>query len=153
MNNFTMYEDYNRIHIDVGANDGKMALHYARFEPKTLVIAFEPVPQLAQSIREKAVNLTNFILVEKALSNVNGKLPFNISAESSYGNHGCSSLLSFSDKAETEWPGRDDLKFIGGVTVDVIRLDTWIDKMEIPYISYMKIDTQGNDLKVLLTFI
>ena len=55
------WSKYNRIHIDVGANDGKMALHYARYEPKTFVIAFEPVPVLAEKIKEESSHLNNFM--------------------------------------------------------------------------------------------
>jgi len=144
-----MFSKYNRIHIDVGANDGKWPIHYARFEPKTLVIAFEPVPTLVERIREQTSNLSNFILVDKCVSDYEGKSYLNISPESQYGDFSCSSLLSFSDKSETDWPGREDFKYIGGVEVDVIRLDKWIEENNIPYISYLKIDTQGNDLKVL----
>jgi FkbM family methyltransferase len=144
-----MFENYNRIHIDVGANDGKFAIHYARFEPKTLVVAFEPVPALVERIKEQTSNLSNFILVGKCVSDYEGRSYLNISPESQYGDFSCSSLLSFSDKSETEWPGREDFKYIGGVEVDVIRLDKWIEENQIPYISYLKIDTQGNDLNVL----
>jgi FkbM family methyltransferase len=144
-----MNNKYNRVHIDIGANDGKWAIHYARFEPNTLVIAFEPVPALVERIREQTSDLANFILVDKCVSDYEGKSYFNISSQSEYGDFGCSSLLSFSNKSETEWPGRNDLKFIGGFEADVIRLDKWIEENNIPYISYLKIDTQGNDLKVL----
>lgn len=144
-----MIENYNRIHVDVGANDGTAPIHYARFEPKTLVIAFEPVPALVERIKEQTSHLNNFILVDKCVSNYEGKSYLNISPESQYGDFSCSSLLSFSDKSKTEWPGRQDFKYIGGVDVDVIRLDKWIEENNIPYISYLKIDTQGNDLNVL----
>jgi FkbM family methyltransferase len=144
-----MINKYNRIHIDIGANDGKWPIHYARFEPTTLVIAFEPVPALVERIKEQTTNLSNFILVDKCVSNYEGRSYLNISPESQYGDFSCSSLLSFSNKSQTEWPGREDFKYIGGVEVDVIRLDKWIEENEIPYISYLKIDTQGNDLNVL----
>ena len=144
-----MFSKYNRIHIDVGANDGKWPIHYARFEPKTLVIAFEPVPALVERIKEQTDNLSNFMLVDKCVSDYIGRSYLNISPESQYGDFSCSSLLSFSDKSETEWPGREDFKYIGGVEVEVITLNKWITENEIPYISYLKIDTQGNDLKVL----
>jgi FkbM family methyltransferase len=143
------WSKYNRIHIDVGANDGKMALHYARYEPKTFVIAFEPVPVLAEKIKEESSHLNNFMLIEKGVGDYDGFANLNISAESPYADYGCSSILSFSDKANTEWSNRPDFRFIGATKIELVRLDTFIKDYGIPQIDYIKIDTQGYDLKVL----
>lgn len=143
-----MNEGYNRLHIDIGANEGD-CINYARHEPNTLVIAFEPVPKLCQKMRSLTTHLKNFHLVESAVSNFNGNSILNISPESQYGDYSCSSLLQFSDKSKTDWPGREDFKVIDTINVNVIRLDKFISENNITKIDFLKIDTQGHDLKVL----
>ena len=141
-------EGYGRLHVDVGANEGD-CIDYARHEPNTFVLAFEPVPKLCEKINHKTTHLKNFKLIECAVSNFNGTSILNISPESQYGDYSCSSLLPFSDKSKTDWPGREDFKFIDNVNVDVIRLDKFISENNITKIDFLKIDTQGHDLKVL----
>jgi FkbM family methyltransferase len=141
-------EGYGRLHVDVGANEGD-CIDFARYEPDTFVLAFEPVPKLCETIRAKTTHLRNFKLVETAVSNFNGVSQLNISPESQYGDYSCSSLLEFSDKSKTDWPGREDFKFIDSVDVNVIRLDNFIIENGITKIDFLKIDTQGHDLKVL----
>lgn len=142
----SMFDGYNRIHFDVGANDGKWAIHYARHEPKTFVVAFEPTPVLAQHIAEQTSNLKNFLIVKNAVSDYNGSATFNVAAQDDWG---CSSLLEFSDKSKTDWPGRTDFKVTEKIDVDVIRLDRFVMEYNVPRIDYLKIDTQGCDLNVL----
>jgi FkbM family methyltransferase len=146
----TMYNDYNRIHIDVGANEGNTILHFAKHEPNTLVIGFEPIPQLVKNIKNQSSHLKNLIIVESAVSDYVGVTKFNVSPESEYGDHSCSSLLNFSDKSKTEWVDRNDFVVINEIDVNVTTLKHFIVKNEIPKIDYLKIDTQGCDLKVLM---
>jgi FkbM family methyltransferase len=142
-------KNYDRIHFDIGANEGVYAIHFARHEPNTLVVAFEPTPALIDKLKYNTNNLNNFVLVPSAVSNFDGTSKFHISPESQFGDYSCSSLLEFSDKSQTEWPGRNDFKTINEITVQVIRLDTYVVNNQIPKIDYLKIDTQGADLKVL----
>jgi FkbM family methyltransferase len=145
-----MINKYNRLHIDVGANDGNAAIHYARFEPLTRVIAFEPIPYLVERILQNSSNLSNFELIQSAVSNYDGESIFNVSPPSDlYGDYACSSLLKFSDNSKTEWVDRVDFKVINNITVKVIRLDNFFIANNITHVDYIKIDTQGNDLNVL----
>ena len=112
-------------------------------------MAFEPIPKLVSSITKSTTHLKNFMILRNAISDFNGEARFNISPESQYGDFSCSSLLDFSDKSKTDWPGREDFKVIDYIDVDVIRLDSLIIEYKIPKIDYLKIDTQGSDLKVL----
>lgn len=136
----------NKVFFDVGANDGFHSIGLAYGEPDCAVYGFEPTPSLADAIAERVVNLKNYHLIRKAVSDFNGKAVFNIAAE---GGGGCSSLLQFSDKSQTDWPGRTDFVITETLEVDVIRLDTFIDENNIPKIDYLHVDTQGSDLKVL----
>jgi len=143
----SMFDGYDRIHFDVGANLGKWPIHFARHEPKTFVVVFEPTPELAQHIANETTNLKNFLIVKNAVSDYNGPAKFNVAADDVWG---CSSLLEFSDKVKTHWPKvRRDLKTTHTINVDVIRLDRFIMEYNVPKIDYLKIDTQGCDLNVL----
>jgi FkbM family methyltransferase len=143
-------KEYKRLHIDIGANDGKAALHYARFEPQTFVIAIEPVPILVEQIKENSSNLKNLMVVQAAVSDFEGEQILKVSPPSEqYGDFACSSLLDFSDKSKTEWQNRDDFKVIHQIPVKVIRLDNFFIANDITKVDYLKIDTQGNDLNVL----
>lgn len=145
----SIFDGYNRLHIDIGANEGKTCMDYARYEPGTFVVAFEPIPKLVQQMKGLSTHLKNFLVIESAVSNYNGFSKFNISPESQYGDYSCSSLLEFSDKSKTEWPGRTDFQTIGSVDVSVIRMDKFVVDYNVSKIDYLKIDTQGHDLKVL----
>jgi len=143
-------KEYKRLHIDVGANEGKAALHYARYESDTFVIAFEPIPTLVQSIKEQSKHLKNIMVVQAAVSDFDGNETLKVSPPSEqYGDFACSSLLDFSEKAKTEWVGREDFKVIHQIPVKVIRLDNFFIANDITYVDYLKIDTQGHDLNVL----
>lgn len=140
---------YNKIYFDIGANEGIYSIPRAKDEPNTFVVAFEPIPKLVNHMKQLSSHLNNILIVDSAVADFNGTSKFNISPPSQYGDYSCSSLLEFSNKSQTDWPGRTDFKKIDEIEVSVIRLDSFILKNEISKIDYLKIDTQGYDLKVL----
>ena len=136
-----------QIIFDVGANNGRTFLHQALDGHR--VYAFEPTPQLIQYIKSwlHPHLFPYYNLIEKAVSLENGKAIFNVSGTHDWG---CSSLLDFSDNLEVTWPGRHDFKVTERIEVETIRLDSFIAQTgNIPYISYLHIDTQGHDLAAL----
>ena len=135
-----------KIYFDVGANNGFTSVPVALSSPDVIVYAFEPTPQMIEAIEQKTTHLNNYILTKKAVSNFEGKAIFKVAGQADWG---CSSLLEFSDKSTTEWPGRTDFKVTEEIEVDVIRLDKFIEDNNISQIDYLHIDTQGSDLNVL----
>jgi len=135
-----------KIFFDVGANSGKDSIPIAKNDVNTIVFGFEPTPQLIGIIKNQISGLNNYILIEKAVSNYNGKSKFNVAGQADWG---CSSLLEFSDKSKTEWCGRTDFRITEEIEVDVIRLDNFIEEFKIKKIDYLHVDTQGSDLNVL----
>ncbi len=136
----------NSIFFDVGANNGYTSVPVAERNRDTMVYAFEPTPQMIAIIEGRTSGLVNYHLTKAAVSDYNGTATFNISGNADWG---CSSLLPLSDKAYTEWYGRTDMFVTEKVTVDVIRLDSFIEQHNIDHIDFLHIDTQGSDLKVL----
>lgn len=135
-----------KVFFDIGANNGSWSSNIARQNPGFKVYAFEPTPQMCQIIKSSTAGLNNYRLIEKAVSDFNGSSEFKIAGQADWG---CSSLLDFSNKSKTEWPGRTDFKVTEKILIEVIRLDGFIEQEGIKSIEYLHIDTQGSDLKVL----
>jgi FkbM family methyltransferase len=134
-----------KVFFDVGANNGDSSVQIAK-NGDCIVYAFEPTPEMISQIESRVSGMSNYILIPKAVSNYNGKSIFRVAGHADWG---CSSLLEFSDKSKTEWPGRTDFNVTHEVEVDVIRLDSFIRENNISKIDYFHMDTQGSDLKVL----
>ena len=138
--------EYEKVVFDVGANNGSSSIPLAISNPTHLVFAFEPTPEMIKIIQSQVVSLENYVIVPKAVSDYDGTAEFNVAGNWDWG---CSSLLNFSNKSQTEWPGRTDFSVTYKLNVDVIRLDTFIKENLINKIDYLHIDTQGSDLNVL----
>ena len=139
-------KEYEKIVFDVGANNGSSSVPLAIANPTYLVFAFEPTPEMIEVIKSKIVGLENYVIVPKAVSDYNGTAEFNVAGNWDWG---CSSLLKFSKKSQTDWPGRTDFHVTYKLNVDVIRLDTFIEENGITKIDHLHIDTQGSDLNVM----
>jgi FkbM family methyltransferase len=139
-------KEYETVIFDVGANNGSSSVPLAMANPTYLVFAFEPTPEMIEVIKSKIVGLENYVIVPKAVSDYNGTAEFNVAGNWDWG---CSSLLKFSRKSQTDWPGRTDFHVTYKLNVDVIRLDTFIEENGITKIDHLHIDTQGSDLNVM----
>jgi hypothetical protein len=138
---------YEKVILDVGANNGSSTIDIAKRESNTIIFGFEPTPQLVSEIKEKTSDIENYIIIEKAVSDYEGKSNFNLMQKYDWG---CSSLLEFSDTAfdSNVW-GSPPWEVTDKIEVDVITLSTFIKENAITKIDYLHIDTQGSDLKVL----
>ena len=136
-----------QIIFDVGANSGTSCVHYTE-DPNFIVYAFEPTPHLLENYLYPQQK-ENYIVVPYAISDFNGEATFNVAGQEDWG---CSSLHEFSDNLNLTWPGRQDFKVTESITVNVQRMDTFIENNNIEYINFLHCDTQGNDLKVLESF-
>ena len=140
--------------LDVGANNGYDGLKLAVDNPGKHVFAFEPTPEMITAIRaNKAMVeqmrggvITNYTLIEKAVSDFNGRTTFHIAGQADWG---CSSLLKFAEGLDQTWPDRRDFKVTRSIDVDVIRLEDFCAERGITAVTYLHCDTQGADLKVL----
>ena len=134
-----------KIFFDVGAERGTDSIPLAKKNPDVLFYAFEPNPYMVEHLKNETKDLSNYIIIPKAVSDYNGKSNFNICK---YGPVGISSLLEFSSKAQQNWAGfyvNADEK----IDVEVITLKSFIEENNIKRIDFFHCDTQGSDLKVL----
>jgi FkbM family methyltransferase len=95
---------------------------------------------------DRSRGMKNFRIIEKAVSDFDGVARVNVAGR---GDWGCSSLLDFSDGAKTKWTGRDDFVVTQTIAANVTRLDTFIFNEKIEEITFLHIDAQGSDLKIL----
>ena len=125
--------------FDVGANNGAYTSYLRKLVPAATIYAFEPHPLSFEYLR-KATTDVKTILINQALSDKPGRMQlFDLAG------HDGSTQASLS---------HDAVKlFSEGVVeheVSVTTLDDFMDAQRIDRIDYLKIDTEGFDLKVLL---
>lgn len=118
--------------IDVGANDGSY-VHYLRRYSRH-VIAYEPMPKLALTLREK---FPKRVTVEQiALSDRSGKIELRMPVVDGVVVEGCSTV---SNDASATYPG------FQGIEVPMDRLDD----VYCGSVGFMKIDVEGHEQAVL----
>lgn len=114
--------------FDVGANTGTYALTAAAINPRAAVLAFEPLPDMADQLRgDVRANGFAIEVIEQAASDRNGTARFHMAADNSIG--------SLHDLA----PGQET----AGFDVEVARLDRY----DAP--DLLKIDVEEHEAAVL----
>ncbi len=130
--------------FDVGANKGQYALMLRKFGYSGHIISFEPIPELVTKLRKVAEKDSKWIIVETALDSVSHKVTFNVM-------HG-SQFSSLHDPSHSEINLFKDQNSV--VKKIHMRTKTLDDVYEL-YLKeinfskpFLKMDTQGNDIKV-----
>jgi FkbM family methyltransferase len=126
--------------IEIGANDGG---NTARFFKNSNVWCFEPNPYYAKLLSSLFINNTNVKIIQKAVSDYNGKSYFYISVDGA-----SSSLNNLTEFAINN----TQIKYTDKVLVDVIRMDTFLNDINIDVIDYFHCDAQGEDFNILKSF-
>lgn len=137
--------------LDVGANNGDFILPLAKRLPSMSFLGIEPIPELFDNLEAKRteLDLTAVQFKRVAIDEVPRRARFNVARHADLG---VSSLLEFDTallQQNEYWRGRSDLYFDEEIEVEVVRLDTVLEQAGFDHVSFMKIDAQGVDLKVL----
>jgi FkbM family methyltransferase len=130
-----------RVWIDVGAHRGETTFNCARDCPDLIVYAFEPDVAVAS---HRYSLLDNFVVLPMAVTETDGFREFNINS-----NPRTSSLLPLHEVNLKRWRGADGLRTVRKVVVPTVRLDTFMDSLNIKSVEYLKVDAQGHDLEVI----
>lgn len=127
--------------IDVGANRGQFTLACRLAIPNVPIVAFEPIPDEAQTYRRVHGNNPRVKLIESALGEAKGTamLHLSISADSS-------SLLPIGKKQTELFENTGE---IGTIKVQIQRLDDLSEHWAGRTRQLLKIDVQGYELNVL----
>lgn len=127
--------------LDVGAYDGKTALFFHHFFPQAAIHAYEPNPEAARILQETVNGISAVHFHPEALSDENGVVPF-------YVTH--NKVSSSLNKINTHSPGAE------GSLSEQLRIEREIEipKVTLDSCGYseiliLKLDTQGNEVRVL----
>lgn len=128
--------------IDVGAHEGETTIRFAALRPDLIIYAFEP--NLAVASRTMG-RLRNFVMLPFAVSTSDGTAEFKLSAFDA-----SSSLLEMHSDVLAKWiGGPGQLDVVDRFQVPTIRLDTFMNRMGIAHVEFLKVDAQGADLDVV----
>lgn len=120
--------------LDIGANTGGYSGLLSEHFDQDMIHSFEPNPNCAQGLRDKLKNDVHSI----AIGSESGRFSFYRYKDDLHSEHGSIRRESlFLDKEIEE------------VEVKVVRLDDFIKDNQLPTPSFVKIDTEGNDLEVI----
>jgi len=128
--------------LDVGAHFGESTKEIAKANKSLTVFAFEPDPKNAKRLR--ASPLRNYHVIEKAVSETDGNINFNLNSHDA-----THSILPLRKEGVAEWHIDTSLKNISQITVASIRLDTFLKEYGLMDVDYLKVDAQGADLSVV----
>lgn len=129
----------NPVIVDGGANRGNMTQKFLDQYAEPTIYAFEPIPHLAEELKEKYASKENVHVFQQALGAENTTVSFNI--------------LNYQNSSSILTPGKWKQKYHGEkvdiaktVEVQQVRLDQAISVGEI---DILKLDLQGYELEAL----
>jgi FkbM family methyltransferase len=130
--------------FDIGANDGQYAEMLREIGYLGPIVSFEPIPELAKRIREKAERDPNWYAEEIALDESEHTASFNVMQSSQF-----SSLKAPSHAETTRFENENQVAY--ALEVHTALLSTYFDRYQAKLgfgRPFLKMDTQGNDLAV-----
>jgi len=134
----------DRVHIifECGSRDCLDAIELSKYYKDSKVYAFECNPEALSLCKTNLNGIPNIHLIEKAVSNVNGKVDFYATdmEKSTNKELGASSMLWHRDN-ENEF-------FQKKIEVESIRLDTFMRQEHLPQIDLLCMDVQGVEMLV-----
>lgn len=119
--------------VDIGANKGNVTVALATLFPQAHVFSFEPINKECSVIRRKVKNLPNVTVINAALSDKNGKIPFLLNSSSP-----SSSMLPLSSLGKKIIPSNTKK-----IMVPTITLDEYFHNKKLKSPIFIKIDVQG----------
>ena len=121
--------------IDIGANKGQTIERFKKIFSEAKIYAFEPTKNLAEKLDKIYMEDENVKIFNKAVGDKNGKNNF-----FNYSNNELNSLYEIKDL---------NFKSYVKTKCEVISLDKFCLDNNIEKIDILKIDTQGNEKKIL----
>jgi FkbM family methyltransferase len=122
--------------FDVGANTGQSCIEYASCLPDAKIYAFEPVPTNFADLRKKTQEIKNISIHNIGIGEDDGVMRM---------------LLSTASTMHRVTPASMQSRPIDASNIEVQakRLNTFCFENRVPFINFLKIDTEGHDHAVL----
>jgi FkbM family methyltransferase len=128
--------------IDGGAHRGAFTDAFLQLHQPERIVLVEPLPELAENLRQKYAGDPRISIVSGALSDTSGDAPFEINRSEA-----SSSLLPI-DPRNSKWFSRD-LAVARTVSVPTLTLPDLMAREKVPAVDLLKLDLQGAERLVL----
>jgi FkbM family methyltransferase len=129
--------------FDVGANIGQYGLLMRQqMGYRGPLISFEPIPHAVTQLKTLSSHDPSWLVKECALDDRRGRASFNVMVGDQF-----SSLLAPSQQFEGRFFGQHRIREV--IDVDVITLDDAVSESPAFSRGLLKLDTQGNELRIL----
>lgn len=129
--------------FDVGAYIGCVSSIYRKLFPNATIYAFEPYKESFNELLNVSEKL-KLIPYNKAISNINGNIEFNINAAAQ-----TNSILSTHPDGDRIWDSMGYVNNLNKTIVESITIDTFLENNNIEKIDILKLDTQGTEYMVI----
>jgi FkbM family methyltransferase len=126
--------------IDIGANKGQFSLAFRGLQPQARIIAFEPLPEAAETYLRVFAGDEGVELHRVAIGETEGELDFHVTNRTD-----SSSLLAPGPAQEIAFGVSEDRT----ISVRASRLESCIQLSRLEHPILMKIDVQGAELQVV----
>jgi FkbM family methyltransferase len=133
--------------IDIGCRWGFADKFLQKnFSFPTRIFGFDPDKKECERLNHiyQEKNITNIKLIPVGLSNIEGKQKLYLTKEEA-----CSSLYKPNEYLTHNYPALSCAKEVSQTEVSVSTINSWVKQEKLDYIDYMKVDTQGAELKIL----
>jgi FkbM family methyltransferase len=132
-----------RLGFDVGANEGQTATELREFFPAAKIYCFEPYEAAFRALQQKVGGDANISLERIAFGDRKGEATLYENAESV-----TNSLLANAAEAQSSQPASFAVP-TGQSTVPITTLDEFCSERSIAHLDFLKVDSQGYDLRIL----
>ena len=129
-------DEKNAVFFDVGANDGRFAAEVAEILPDSArIYCFEPLPSMYEKLLEATAGKRSVKAHNIGFGDNNEKLEI--------------FYIKDSEELTSLYENIPDRNFTDSATVQIRTLDEFLRENNISEITYLKIDVEGHELKVL----
>jgi FkbM family methyltransferase len=133
--------------LEIGANNGNDTKKFLKLFSRAKIYCFEPDPRMIKKFK-KNISAENVELVEKAISDREGKIQFYLSESKNPKIRGMDSSSIKRPKNHLDF--FPSIKFNKKIKVETITLDKWIKENKISKVDFIWGDVQGAEKEMIL---
>lgn len=148
-NRFAVFKHYcpnPSVIVEAGAFNGKDTIALSNHFPTASIHAFEPVPEIFNTLSQNTNHYKNVLCHQLALSDKDGKATFFVATHPKKNDKQCQagSLLVPKERLKVS-----PIVYTTTITVPTITLDRWAELNSVSQVDFLWLDLQGHELAVL----
>lgn len=137
----------NPVIVEAGAFKGHGTRFMSEWWPKSIIHAFEPVPELYIQLKEMVKDKENIICYQYALGEREGTATFHIGEKTRYPGLASQSGSILKPKKRLEWSSF--MTYPRTIEVSMVTLNAWARQHKVDHVDLFWLDVQGYALNVL----